>query len=604
MFYPLHFPIIRRVAALLFFCPLTASAAPALTQSPPAQETPANPQAAPEPGTPAATAQESEVAQRDAPASFKVRVNLVQVRVVVRDSNGKAVENLHKEDFQLFDGRKLQTIAAFAAETPASRRVIATPETGAEASSQGADANAPASIALPERFVALVFDDGHMEMSDAVFARDAAKRFLASVSPTDRLGIYTSSGQLTQEFTSDHAMLEKALYGIVPHPTTGSFGHECPDINYYQADLIQNKNDTQALAVATEEAIQCAFGGDSSRRSQAQSLATAGSVRALTAGDSQSEYSYRHLEQVLRRLSGMPGERVMVLISPGFLMSTLMLESADLVDRANRANVVINTVDVRGLYTPDLLGDIADPAPSYFLTAGYKSSYRIAAQTAQSEILAEFAAGTGGTFFHSRNDIEQGLRLAAVAPTSSYLLGFSPQNMKLDGAYHTLRVALVGKQKYSIQARRGYYAPRGAAKPEDTAKQEIQEALFSQEEIHDIPLQLQTQFFKKDETAARLSVLSRLDLKELHFRKAEGRNLDNLAVATAIFDENGNFVTGGEKMVEMKLLQSTYVHFLRSGLTVKSSFDVKPGKYLVRQVVRDTEGSQMAARNGAVVIPY
>jgi hypothetical protein len=285
-------------------------------------------------------------------------------------------------------------------------------------------------------------------------------------------------------------------------------------------------------------------------------------------------------------------------------MTTLMLESSELIDRANRANVVINTLDVRGLYTPDIMGDIADPPPTFVRTAGYKSSYRVAAQTAQSAVLADFAAGTGGTFFHNSNDIEQGLRVAAIAPTYSYLLGFSPQNLKLDGGYHTLRVALVGKQKYSIQARHGYFAPRSAAKPEEAAKQEIQEAVFSQEEIHDIPLQLQTQFFKKDEAAARLSVLTHVDVKELHFRKAEGRSMDNLTVATAIFDENGNYVTGGEKIVEMKLLEATYDRLMRTGLALKSSFDVKPGKYLVRQVVRDAEGSQMAARNGAVVIPY
>jgi hypothetical protein len=43
---------------------------------------------------------------------------------------------------------------------------------------------------------------------------------------------------------------------------------------------------------------------------------------------------------------------------------------------------------------------------------------------------------------------------------------------------------------------------------------------------------------------------------------------------------------------------------MQGGLTVKASFDVKAGKYLVRQVVRDSEGSQMAARNGAVDIPF
>jgi hypothetical protein len=62
-------------------------------------------------------------------------------------------------------------------------------------------------------------------------------------------------------------------------------------------------------------------------------------------------------------------------------------------------------------------------------------------------------------------------------------------------------------------------------------------------------------------------------------------------------------VAGGEKTVQMKLLDTTYTRLSRSGLTLKSSYDVKPGSYMVRLVVRDAEGSQMAARNGAVVIP-
>jgi hypothetical protein len=138
----------------------------------------------------------------------------------------------------------------------------------------------------------------------------------------------------------------------------------------------------------------------------------------------------------------------------------------------------------------------------------------------------------------------------------------------------------------------------------EAAKQEIQEALFSQDEIHDLPVELQTQFFKKDEVQARLAVLTHVDVKGIRFRKAAGRNLDNLTVATAIFDENGNFVTGGEKIVEMRLLDKTFDRLSRSGFTLKSSFDVKPGTYLVRLVVRDAEGSQMAARNGAVSIPF
>jgi hypothetical protein len=167
-----------------------------------------------------------------------------------------------------------------------------------------------------------------------------------------------------------------------------------------------------------------------------------------------------------------------------------------------------------------------------------------------------------------------------------------------------LTVKLASKNKYSIQARRGYFAPRNAEDPHELARQEIQEAIFSQEEINEMPLDLQTQYFKSDPEDARLSVVSRLDLKNVHFRKADGRSFDDLTVATAIFDENGNFITGGEKTVQMRLRDPTYERLTHTGLTVKSSFAVKPGRYLVRQVVRDSEGSQMAARNGAVEIPF
>ena len=335
-----------------------------------------------------------------------------------------------------------------------------------------------------------------------------------------------------------------------------------------------------------------------------QSMAQSQAERVASMGDQQTDYVYRHLEDTMRRLAAMPGQRVMVLVSPGFIVTTNTREGRDLIDRANRSNIVINTIDARGLYTPDLLGDISNPAADSGITAGYKSSYRLQAQFAQSDILGQLADGTGGTFFQNRNDIDQGLRRAVAAPPLSYLLGFSPQNLKVDGRYHTLKVTLASKQKFTVQARHGYYAPRTVKDPAEAAKQEIQEAIFSQEEIHDVPVELQTQFFKTDQTQAKLAVLTHVDVKGIHFRKAEGRSNDDLTFATAIFDENGNFVTGGEKIVQMHLLDPTLNRLNHSGFTVKSSFDIKPGTYLVRMVVRDAEGDQMAARNGAVVIPY
>jgi len=607
MFHSLQFPRFRRIILMVFLCCVMISVSRLGAQTPPppapAQDAPPKPDStATPPATPAA-AQNEEVTSRDTPTTFKVRVNLVLVRVVVRDRQGKIISNLKKEDFQLFDNKKLQTISSFSVEAPEARTAsaVASPGSGSSSSS---DVEGGKAVVLPQRFVSMVFDDLHLSMADAVFVRDSATRFFGALAASDRVSLNTTSGQLSQEFTDDHDKLAKALLGITARSVMSHSARDCPDVTYYQADLILNKSEQQALDVATEEALQCAFNGDARMRPGAQALAISTASSILAQGDSETQYAYRHLDEVVRRLASMPGQRVLVLVSPGFITSTLQSEASEMVDRATRSNIVINTIDARGLYTPDVMGDIADPSNDTVRTAGYKTSYRVAAQFAQEEVLAQLADGTGGKFYHNRNDVDEAMREAVAAPAYSYLLGFSPQNLKVDGRFHALKVSLTSKEKFEIQARHGYFAPRTLADPAESTKQEIQEALFSQEEIRDLPVELQTQYFKKDDAQARLAVLTHFDVKGIHFQKLQGRNNDQLTIVTGIFDENGNFVTGLSKIVDMNLLDTTYMRLSRSGFTVKTSFDVKPGTYLVRLVVRDAVGAQMAARNGAVVIPY
>jgi hypothetical protein len=232
-----------------------------------------------------------------------------------------------------------------------------------------------------------------------------------------------------------------------------------------------------------------------------------------------------------------------------------------------------------------------------------KTAFAMAAEAAQDDVLAELADGTGGQFFHNRNDIDQGLLQAAAEPEVSYVLGFSPQNLKLDGKYHHLKVTFVNKQKWNLQARHGYFAPKGTADPDALAKEELQQAIFSQEEMHELPIECQTQFFKNT-SGVRLSVVAHVDTRALKFRKAEDRNRDKLTIATVVFDENGNLLTGLEKLVELRLKDATLERINKSGISIKSSFDLQPGTFLVRIVVRDSEGTQMAAMNRGVVIPY
>jgi VWFA-related protein len=532
-----------------------------------------------------------------------VRVNEVLVRVVVRSEDGKIIPNLKKEDFQLFDNKKPQTISSFRVETPESIAVKAQAVT-TENPDGGAPTVTPVPV-LPHRFVSVVFDDTDLLMQDAATVRAAAQRLFDALPPSDRVGIFSTSGQVTVDFTSERTRLKDSLSRIVPRSLTGSTGvQECPTISFYQARQMIEYQDPNAQTIAEQQFIACSSVKHPPPEQVIEAVVRGKANAVLTAGEGQTEMIYRHLEDAMRRLAVMPGQRVMVFVSPGFVLTLQTQEQGELIDRANRSGIVINTIDARGLYTPNIMGDISEPSYDLPQTAAARDSWRLAEQFDQGLILGELADGTGGTFFHNRNDLDAGMERAVAAPEIAYLLGFSPQNLKYDGKMHLLKVTLASKSKFVIQARHGYYAPRTVKDPAQEAKEDIQQAVFSQDEMHDVPIELQTQFFKSSNTQAKLAVLTRVDVNAIRFRKDSGRSKDNLTFATAIFDENGNFITGGEKTLEMKLLDPTLARLDHTGLTVKSSFDIKPGTYLVRMVVRDGEGAQMAAKNGAVTIPF
>ena len=318
----------------------------------------------------------------------------------------------------------------------------------------------------------------------------------------------------------------------------------------------------------------------------------------MSAGEHESRISLGLLREVVNGVSRKPGQRSVVLVSPGFITPQLEYEYTDIIDHAVRAQVVINTLDARGLYVPYPFADptiVIPPSP-------LKPLIESAAASANDDLLAVLADSTGGVFFHNNNDFDEGFRRVAEAPEYSYVLAFAPQNLKLDGAFHSLKVTLKNPQKLSLQARRGYYAPKSFANPEEQAKQEITDEIFSQEELHNLPVNLHTQFFKASDQDAKLVVLAHVDVKRLHFRKADGRNNNVLTCAFALFNRNGSLVQGTQTIATMHLKDETLERKKDTGITLKTSFDVKPGSYLVRLVVRDAEGQLMSAENGTVEI--
>jgi len=549
----------------------------------------------------------AEVTTRDAPATFRTGVNLVLVPVVVRDRNGKAIGALKQEDFQLTDKGKPQVITRFSIERPDAPLI---PSVSAVDPDAPSPAPAAPAAPIPQRFIAYVVDDVHLNISDLTRARLAVVQHLTeSLEAATRAAVFTTSGRTTLDFTDDRDKLRETLNRIQPWTSAGSTAFDCPSIPYYMADLIVNKNDQQALAAGAAEAQACtpSAGNDpasqKAAQAQAQSLAQSASMQQLNIGDQETRLANGVLRDVVRRISIMPGSRNIVLVSSGyFLTIDHRADESDLMDRAIRANATISSLDARGVYNPSPEIDASRPGTTS-PAAIFKNQYERDAALADEDVMAELAEGTGGNFFHNSNDLREGLKRLAAQPEFVYVLGFSPQNLKFDGSFHLLKVTVKSRTELNLQARRGYYAPKHAADPEEEAKEEIREAVFSREEMRDIPVDLNMQFFKPSDFQAKLSVMARVDIRNLRYRKAGDRNNNTLTVVSGIFDRNGNFVSGIEKIVELRLRDETMAKLPATGINIRSTFDVPPGAYVLRLVVRDAEGQTMAARNGAVQIP-
>ncbi len=584
--------------------PATSTATSPVPQNPPAQtETKV---------AEIATSQESKV-------TFSTRVNLVTVPVVVRDRHGKAVGTLTKEDFQLFDRGKAQSISRSSVEKAGEPAAAAAAQWEATAVASGIDPKSGSAV-IPTRFVAYLVDDVHIDFNDLVRVRIASIKHLGeTMQPTDRAAIFTTSGINNLDFTDDKPRLIEALNGIVPH-ARASARSDCPNVSLYMADLIRNHFDQAALAAAVSDTIQCASltniavagsGGrnpaasvvDPANIQMAKNMADAAASRALALGESETQQTLTVLREVVRRMSLMPGMRQIVLISPGFLITTnYKQDEQEMMDRAVRANVIVSTLDARGLYT---LATGAEVSTGQYNAQAelLKDRYRREAALAEEDAVAEIAEGTGGTFFKNSNDLGEGLKRTAAAPEYIYLLGFSPQNLRYDGTLHNLKVSLKAKG-FDLQARRGYYAPKHAPNEAEQAAEEIREAMYSREEVQEFPVTMQSQFFKPSTATARLSVVAHVDIKLLKFETREGRHKDQLTVTSGLFDRNGNLIAAITKTIDMAIKHETYNDRMNSGVTAKMTFDVQPGKYLLRLVVRDSGGQMMSARNGIAEIPF
>ena len=405
----------------------------------------------------------------DSGVKLRMEAQELLIPVVVRDRSGHAVGDLAKQDFTVFDQGKARTITGF---------TLIESARGRELGSSGGSTAPPASLDSAtrpggaHRFIVFLFDDRHVTASDFAITQKAAVRMLDEPLAAGDYGAVLSLTGANSGFTRDRATLQAAIMKLSVHQASQHVKEDCPDVDYYAADKIIHQHDPTEFQVTVLKAKSCShlkiqiptssnlYAGMDDPSDPFQRMAMAAAMRALAQGEEDSRQTLVQIEAVVRAMTKLPGQRTLILLSPGFLSLSpdAIAFKSQILDQAAGANVVINALDVRGLYVGN--PDASEGAnASISQIAGDTSSDYAAGMLASENAMSELANGTGGTFFHNSNDLQGGLKILATAPEYVYLLGVSLQDVKRNGTFHQLKVKVDGHD-LEVQYRRGYFAPK------------------------------------------------------------------------------------------------------------------------------------------------
>ena len=269
--------------------------------------------------------------------------------------------------------------------------------------------------------------------------------------------------------TRDHAVLQAAVMKLKASTINHNVAGQCPAIDYFTADAILNQHSKSEWDIAYEKTANCSH--QSSAAAQTASLQNgedavsqlvrSAAQQALEIGNQDVRDTLSYLRDVVHTMQKLPGQRTLILISPGFFSNTdeaLNLQS-QILNLAAASDVTISALDPQGLFNGFVGAGESTDGSVYANITGQPLQNHLESARESEDIMAKLADGTGGTFFHVGNNLAGGLKTLVAGPEHRYVLEVSLQDVKPNGAYHSLKVE-VARKDVKIQAREGYFAPR------------------------------------------------------------------------------------------------------------------------------------------------
>ncbi|MFL6254903.1 MAG: VWA domain-containing protein [Pyrinomonadaceae bacterium] len=583
--------LLRHMLVLLSFCAAQALAQEASKKAPP-----------PDAG------QDEEV--------VRVKSQLVNIDVVVKDKRGKFVTDLKAEDFNVVENGVPQKVLFFdpplGGGTPAPAQPDATAREGSR--TQGRQ---------PRNIISLVLDGQTTDLANMKQAAAGAIKYIRErVTDADRVAVFSvSSGlQLLQPFTSDKERLVAAVErAYVSSNSAKNF--EQRDISANISQLKEKIAGAEGLeaAAATPGPGQMMAGPALAEKMLAERMLQQYYVLRTTLSLQQSRPILAALAAICEGQRSVPGKKTLVLFSQGFVSPAVLdWQVRSTIDIANRANVAIYVIDSAGLRaSAPASGALVPSAPLASVSGIVSQEERIRATGGENvfdrarfeginreyDILYRISEDSGGKFIKNTNDIAKGLDRVDDEIRSRYTLGYQSTDANFDGSFRKIKLE-VRRPDVEVVTRPGYYAiAPDEVVPLSPDDKKLLAGFAAAESNPQLPLSVELVPYRSGEGLYTVPVSIELPPAAVKFERKGDRQHMHLDFLGVVRDTPGKILSRLGGSFEVALTDEQYRAIVTNNIFYRQDMALAPGDYTVELVVRDRLSGKVAARREKLLVP-
>ena len=539
------------------------------------------------PAKPPSGAQQNPATPAGGPVKFQANAQLVIETVMVKDKNGKVIEGLTAKDFVATEDNLPQTISICDFEKLTDEPLPPTSDTptipaAAEPEKARVDPVVAAQI-VPEapgdikyrdkRLLALYYDMSAMPEADQLRALDAGTKFIRTqMTAADMMAIIKYDGtavKVLQDFTANRNDLMKTMAKLI---------------------IGEGQGLDELLSDDSTSDYGSAFGEDDSE------FNLFNTNRQLAA-----------LQSTVRMLGALNEKKVLLYFASGLQLNNIDNQSQfqATTNAAIRANVTFFAVDARGLVAMAPLGDATKGSPGGVGMYSGSSALAVSSNFQKSQdTMYALAVDTGGKALFDNNDLSRGIVEAQESISSYYIIGYYTTNANLDGKFRRIKISLKEDTTAKLDYRVGYVANKTFNKfTTADMERQLQDALMMADPMTEITIAMEINYFQLNSAEYFVPIVAKIPGSELALARKGGAERTVIEFIGEVKDEYGTTVSNIRDKADIRMTGETAAQLAHQPIQYDGAFQLLPGSYTIKLLVRDDETGRIGTYMHKFVVP-